>query len=186
MDSMKIGEKIRALRKEKNMTLQELSKTSGVALATLSRIENNHMTGTLESHMNICRALQITLPQLYSDIETEEKTIEFHPGIEPSDVYVHTNKSSFDILATKVLSRKMMPIMLKVDVGGQTNPEEAKPGTEKFVFVLKGRMEIKIGDKVYILNQGDSLYFDASLPHCCKNKGSVQVKCICVITPPAL
>ena len=64
---MHVGEIIHKLRKSKKMTLLELSNTSGVALATLSRMENGKMTGTLESHMNICKALEVNLPDLYKD-----------------------------------------------------------------------------------------------------------------------
>jgi phosphoribosylamine-glycine ligase len=55
------GEIIHGLRKEKKITLLELSEKSGVALATLSRIENGKMTGTLKSHMNICKTLEIDI-----------------------------------------------------------------------------------------------------------------------------
>lgn len=183
---MKIGEKIRSFRREKNMTLQELSKKSRVALATLSRIENNRMIGTLESHLNICRALQINLPRLYADIDTEEKKIDLHHELDTGDVYVHSPKASFDILTNKVLTKKMMPTMLKIEVGGRTNPEQTRSGTEKFLYLVKGKIELKIGDKSLVINEGDSLYFDASQPHFCKNISKVQVRCLCVITPPAL
>ena len=56
---MNIGSVIRNLRKSQGLTLLKLSEMSKVALATLSRIETGKMTGTLESHMQIARALEI-------------------------------------------------------------------------------------------------------------------------------
>ena len=61
---MKIGKRIRQLRKERNMTLEDLSKKCGVALATLSRMENDKMTGTLDSHNRICKALGASITEL--------------------------------------------------------------------------------------------------------------------------
>ena len=73
---MEVGSKIRMLRKEKNMTLEELSNESGVALATLSRIENNKMNGTMHSHLNICKALKVSISELYKELENEDKTVD--------------------------------------------------------------------------------------------------------------
>jgi transcriptional regulator with XRE-family HTH domain len=65
---MKLGDKIRQLRKEKKLTLEELSEASRVALATISRIESNKMTGTVESHYMLATALNLTLSDLYKDV----------------------------------------------------------------------------------------------------------------------
>lgn len=65
---MYIGEKIHQLRKKNKISLVELSKLSGVQIATISRIENKKMVGTLESHMNISKALGIDVTELYQDI----------------------------------------------------------------------------------------------------------------------
>lgn len=183
---MQIGKKIRELRKAEHLTLQELSKTSGVALATLSRIETGRMTGTLESHMNIAKALGISLVELYGNIVIEDKNIDIQSQKERSDVFVHSDKSSYEILTSKVLSKKMMPIMLKIEAGGKTPQEEARLGTEKFIYVIKGKVEAVISEKSYELDEGDSLYFDASLPHFYKNKTKTLAQFICVISPPTL
>src|SRR5882757_9175179 len=68
---MFIGSKMLALRKAKRMSLTELSQTSGVQLATLSRIENMKMVGTLESHIQIAKALGVDVTELYKDITRE-------------------------------------------------------------------------------------------------------------------
>ena len=65
---MYIGKRLHELRRAKGMSLSQLSQRSGVQIATLSRIEHLKMTGTLQSHMNIARALGVNLGQLYKDI----------------------------------------------------------------------------------------------------------------------
>ncbi|MBU2541837.1 MAG: XRE family transcriptional regulator [Candidatus Omnitrophica bacterium] len=183
---MQIGEKIRDLRKAKHLTLEALSQASRVAIATISRIENGKMMGTLDSHMAIAKALGLNLPQLYSDIEPEVKKVEFQSEGVRSDVFLHPDKASYEILTTSVLSKKMMPILLKIEIGGKTTLEQAKSGTEKFIFVISGSVEVEIESKKYILNNGDSLYFDGALPHFYKNIGKNETKIICVTTPPML
>lgn len=185
---MKIGKVIRELRKEKGVTLEELSKRSGVAVATLSRIETERMTGTLASHVQIARALGITLPDLYRHIEKEREVTaaELKPSRVRADVFVYDKGSSYEMLTKDVLKKKMMPIVLKVKGKATTHKEENPFGTEKFIYVLDGNMEAHIGESKYELRRGDSLYFDASVPHSFKNLGKTEVRCICIITPPAL
>ncbi|NQT07187.1 MAG: cupin domain-containing protein [Candidatus Omnitrophica bacterium] len=183
---MKIGGRVRQLRQESGLTLEELSNKSGIALASLSRMENDKMVGTLESHMKICKAIGITLSKLYTGLEREKKDIDLHKGKQDAEVFVHNKTSSSELLTSKVLDKKMMPIMLKIKPNGATTKEENKIGTEKFIYVLDGELEIEIGNEKYSLSKDDSLYFNASLPHTFRNTGKTEVRCICTATPPVL
>ena len=69
---MRIGEQVRKFREQKKLSLTELAHASGIQIATLSRIENNKMTGTLESHLAIAKAMGIELTDLYLNLQQEE------------------------------------------------------------------------------------------------------------------
>ena len=183
---MQIGKKIKELREERKMSLTELSQQSGIQLATLSRMEHLKMTGTLESHMKIAQAFGVSLPQLYSDIIKEENKIEVKTSKSSSEVFVHSKRSSYEILTAKILSRKMMPILLKIEPGGTTHQEQNQAGCEKFIFVLEGKIEAKIAGETYSLSKNNTLYFDASLEHKFINTGKALARVICVSTPVAL
>lgn len=183
---MKIGSIIRRFRLERKMTLVELSKASGVALATLSRIENGKMTGTLESHMSIAEAFGLTIPELYKDLAASRKTVELQSRKARTDVFIHDNRSSSEMLASDTLRKKMMPILITIRKGGTTHKEETKPGIEKFLYVLEGKIEAVLGDERYALAKGDTLYFDASIPHYLKNSDTAEARAIAVTAPPAL
>ena len=183
---MLIGKKIQELREERKMSLTELSQKSGVQLATLSRLENLKMTGTLESHLAIAKALEVSLPQLYNEVINEDKKIEVQTSRSPSDVFVHSKKSSYEILTPKVLSKKMMPILLKLEPGGKTHQEQNPIGCEKFIFVLVGKITVDIDGKSYALSKNNTLYFDASLEHKFMNAGKSLARVICVSSPVAL
>ncbi|MBL7069344.1 MAG: helix-turn-helix transcriptional regulator [Candidatus Omnitrophica bacterium] len=182
---MKIGSMIRQLRQDVGLTLEELSKKSGIALATLSRIENEKMTGTLDSHMMICKALGITLARLYSGIDDKAKDVDVKKDKEHTEVFVHKKKFIAEILTSKVLDKKMMPTLIKIEPDGETDKNENKLGSEKFIFVLQGEIEAKIDEEKHNLVVGDSIYFNASLPHNFKNIGAEEVQFICVEAPPS-
>jgi quercetin dioxygenase-like cupin family protein/DNA-binding Xre family transcriptional regulator len=181
---MRVGELIHSLRKERKMTLLELSTRSGVALATLSRMENGKMPGTLESHMNICKALQISLPNFYRDLEASTKTVDVQTKNTRTDVFVHDKKTTSEMLSPNVINKKMMSTMIRMARGGNTHKEETKPGVEKFIYVLDGKIEVTVGEGKYKLTRGDTLYFESSQAHYFKNVGSGDSRMICVTCPP--
>jgi len=179
-----IGKLINKLRKERKMTLVELANKSGVALATLSRVENGKMTGTLESHMKICDAFEITLPELYKNLYLPKKAVDLHNRKAAARVFVHDKKYSEEMLASKIPNKKMMPILIKISKGGKTHIEETKPGIEKFVYIAEGRIEASVGEEKYNLMRSDTLYFEAHTPHFFKNLSNHESRLLCVISPP--
>lgn len=183
---MHIGEIIHANRIERKLTLLELSQKSGVALATLSRIENGKMTGTLKSHMSISNALEISLPDLYKNLTSSKKQIEVEAKKAKTDVFVHDKDTSSEMLASKSLNKKMMPVIIRITAGGKTQKEEAKPGVERFLYILDGKIEAMVGDERYSLTKGDSLYFESSLPHHFANTGKSEARLLSVTCPPSL
>jgi transcriptional regulator with XRE-family HTH domain len=182
---MLIGDKLKEIRRMKKMTLTELSEKSGVQLATLSRIENKKMTGTIESHLAIAKALGIEVVELYNSIIRERKEIELS-GTKNSDVFTHNEKSSFEILTKNVLNKQMMPTLIRIEEGGTTQQEQESPNSEKFLFVLEGTIEALVDTKTYRLEKNHTLYFDASLTHKFKNAGRSVAKLLCISTPVSL
>lgn len=181
---MNIGPVIKKLRKEQNMTLVELADKSRVALATLSRMENGKMTGTLESHVRICDALGIPLPDLYKNLYPVKKALDIQKQKPRADVFIYDKKSSEEILASKILNKKMMPVLIKLKKNGKTRGEETRAGVEKFIYVINGKIEAGIGSERYELGRNDSLYFESNIPHYLKNTGKSEAQIISVVCPP--
>ena len=187
--SQSLGVRLRQLRRAQKVTLVELSRVTSVDAATISRIETGHMTGTLESHIKLATALGVKITDLYAGIE-EARTkegVSVQPASARTDVYVHqAGKHSIAMLTTDVLKKKLMPVLITIEPGGSTHKEEAKVGTERFLYVLEGELEARIGKDVHELKRGSTLYFDASIPHAFHNGGKRTAKCLSIITPPTL
>ena len=177
---MHVGTIINKFRKTKQMTLLELSQKSGVALATLSRIENGKMTGTLKSHISICEALDVSLTDLYESLPSSKKTLEVKAKGTDQKISVHDKKSSSIMLASNVQSKKMMPLLVTLSKGGHTNTEKDPHGVEKFIYVLDGKVEAAIGEEKFGLGSGDTIYFDSSVPHHFKNSGAGETRLVSI------
>ena len=182
---MYIGDKLQALRKNQHMTLSQLAERSGVQLATLSRIENKKMVGTLESHLNIAKALGVDITQLYANIR-EDSPEDAEKEKKLAETFVHNDKASMQILTNKLLTKKMMPSLIRLEPNGKTTPEENTPGTEKFIFILEGKIDVHVGPEVSSLSKNSSLYFEASRKHYFVNAGAKVAKMLCICTPVAL
>ena len=184
-----IGARLRSLRKTQRVTLVRLAQDAGVDIATISRIETGQMTGTLQSHLKLATALGVKLTDLYASIE-EARTKDAVSVQRPSqrgDVYLHhAGKASMMLLTTDVMKRKLMPMLITIEPGGSTHPEEARVGTERFLYLFEGALDVKVGEAVHRLPRGSSLYFDASIAHQLKNAGKRTARCLSIITPPAL
>ena len=181
-----LGEKIKALRKARKMTLVQVAKSTGIDQATLSRIENGKMTGTLDSHRLIADALGIRLPELYESVISQLNEAKDKIAKQKIETFSHSSGAVSELLTTGILQKKMMPVLLKIKSKGHTEVEEYPAPTERFVYLLKGDVEAMVGKESKRLKEGDSLYFDASLPHHFINRLKGESSILSVITPTSL
>jgi len=178
---LQIGTQIRKIRRSRKVSLTALANTSGVQLATLSRMENGKMTGTLQSHYQIAKALGIDIVDLYQGIQEETQ-----PELIDERVEVLTppnDKVTMEILSRQPSTKRMLPVLIRIEPGASTTLDKSDPGTEKFVFVVEGKVTVHIKEQAIALDRNSSLYFNAALPHSFDNTGNVPVKLLSMTTP---
>lgn len=181
---LELGEKIRRLRRQAGLTLKDLSRNSGVGLGTVSRMENGKGGNTVETHQRIAQALGLSLADLYQDTAPLGSAAALAEGRpEEAETFTYDAKASSILLATQVMSKHMLPQLLTLQPGGTTHTEQTKPGCERFVFVLGGRLEVRVGEQRYPLKKYGTLYFKASLPHALHNPGKETATCLSVTSP---
>lgn len=180
---LKIGSRIRELRKAKKITLVELSKHTGIAQATLSRIETGRMAGTVESHAKVAECLGLSLAELYAPLDRRYEEIS-HLKREIPRKAVHQSRNwQAELLTQEVTKKKITPLLLTFSGHSRTNQEQQERGVEKFVWVLEGEVEVCVDKENYSLKPGETLYFDASLPHSFANSKSRSAKVFVAISP---
>ncbi len=187
ISGMNFGQRIRSLRKENGLSLEQLSSKSGVALATLSRIENGKGSGTFRTHQRIAEALRIPLTEMYKDIEeSEPDTLSIESGSEEAETFMYDEKASAILLAKQVSTKQMLPQLIVLQEGGKTSVEQYPAGTERWLFVLEGTVEVSVAGKIHPLTTGNTLYFKGSLAHQLTNVGDVVAKIVSVTSPVVL
>lgn len=178
-----LGQRIRKLRKNKSITLVEMAAKTGVAQATLSRIETGSMTGTVESHEKIAEVLGIGLAELYSGVDRRYEEIEHGDNSKPRPVTHQTNAFRFELLTQESSQKKITPMLITIQGEQQVPEERNERGVEKFYFVLEGSVRVVLEKESFDLKEQETLYFDASLPHKIINPGQGRAKILAAVSP---
>lgn len=178
-----LGQRIRTIRKEKNLTLVEISQKTGVAQATLSRIETGTMIGTVECHEKIAESLGIGLAELYTGIDSRYDEVAHLSQKDTRTVTHHSKDVTLELLTQESSRKKITPLLLTLQGGGETTKEANERGVEKFVWVLDGTVKVKLDGQETVLKSQETLYFDASLPHQFANEGQKTAKVFIAVSP---
>lgn len=182
MIAAELGTRIRSLRRQKKITLIELSKMTGVAQATLSRMETGLMVGTVKSHQKIAETLGISLGQLYGGIDTRYERIKYQTAAEARKISVKTDQMKCELLTHEISKKKITPMLITLNGHGKSGVEQLERGVEKLLFILEGTITALLDQKEYVLNPNDTLYFDASIPHRLSNPAGKQAKIFCAVS----
>jgi len=181
-----LGQRIRALRKAKGVTLIELSETTGVAQASLSRIETGTMTGTVESHEKIAEALGVGLAELYTGVDGRYEQLSYLTHNQDRKVTQQSQGVRIELLTQDSSKKKITPLLVTLAGGKKTELSHQERGVEKFLLVLEGEVKVKVEKETYTLAENETLYFDASLPHQIINAGSHGAKVFLAVSPSKL
>ena len=178
-----LGARIRNLRRQKKITLIELSKITGIAQATLSRMETGLMLGTVKSHQKIAETLGISLGQLYEGMDTRHERVKHQAASSERKIFAKTDQMRCELLTQEISKKKITPLLITLNAHGKSGIEQLERGVEKLVFVLDGTIAVHLEGKEYVLNPYDTLYFDGSIAHQLVNSRNKQARIFCAVSP---
>ena len=176
-----LGERIRNLRVERDLTLAALSAQSQISVGMLSHIERGKTSPSLKLLDRLRVALGVPLASFFEahdDRSVEEGTIT-RAG----------HRSTLSFSKTGLTKELMSPpghselemLMLSIEVGGSSGPDPWRRNGEKAGYVMNGRFELQIGEQVHVLEPGDAFQFDSRQPHMFRNLADCETKVIWII-----
>ncbi|HCW52833.1 XRE family transcriptional regulator [Clostridium sp. SM-530-WT-3G] len=178
---MQIGEKIRVLRMEKQLTQEELANRCELSKGFISQVENDLTSPSIATLIDILEILGTNLPDFFSDSKEEKVTYTKDDMFEKDDDEL---KYSLMWLIPNAQKNEMEPIMITLQPGGQYIEEEPHEG-EEFGYVLSGSIILHLGKKKYKVKKGESFYYKAKVNHYIANAGKTPAKVIWISTPPS-
>ena len=166
-----IGEKIAALRTEREMTINELAENTGLSTEQIKRIEDNIDIPSLAPLIKIARALGVRLGTFLDDQDNTsgpvvcrkreaEDTISFSNNASDARHHMH-----YHSLSRSKTDRHMEPFIIDIEQNEDKDFHLSAHEGEEFIMVMKGTLEINYGKNTYVLEAGDSIYYDSIVPH---------------------
>jgi len=192
MESNKIiGGKIKSIRESRNLTIDELAERSGVNKIQVERIEDNLEIPSLAPLIKIARALGVRLGTFLDD-QTELGPVVSRAEVSRGQNAIRfTNESTdarkhmeYHSLSQDKAGRHMEPFLIDIDPSGEDTFTLSSHEGEEFIFVLEGIIEVSYGKQHYILEEGDSIYYDSIVAHHVHSYNNTSAKILGVVYTP--
>jgi len=186
--SINVGEKVKNLRESKNITRETLSERSGLSIDQIISIEENANLPSLSPLIKIARAMGVRLGTFLDDNEElgpvvsrkTEKTESISFSNNASELRKHMDYYS---LSKAKSGRHMEPFIIDILASEATFALSSHEG-EEFIYVLEGTIEINYGKDTYVLEPGDSIYYDSIVAHHVHAYSNTPAKILAVVYTP--
>ena len=178
----RIGLHIKQLRNRRKLTVRELASRSGVSHATISLIERDRTSPSLDTLSAMLDALGTTLVGFFEDVP---QSVPYSPFYN-SDALIEIGDAgavSYRMLGMNHPNRHILMLYESYQVDADTGAPFSHKAQEAG-FVLSGELEVTVGDDTRVLGRGDGYYFDSQLPHRFRNVGKTPAEIISAVTPP--
>lgn len=168
-EEIKVGESIRATREERGLSLKDLADLTGFSAALLSQMENHLVSPSLGTIITISRALKLPLGhffgkasgQPYSIVRKDERKKVSRFASKEGVNYGY----SYESLGYDKKNRHMEPFLVTLEPATVKTQTLSTHEGEEFIYVLEGDMEVILGKHTDLLQPGDSIYYDSTIPH---------------------
>ncbi|MCH7675188.1 cupin domain-containing protein [candidate division KSB1 bacterium] len=177
-----VGKKIKSLRGENSLTLKELSCKSGVSTTQISEIERNLTSPTIVTLMKLISALGKET-SIFFEQDSHQKVSMVRQD-ERSLIVDQKNQVFIESLTKGIIDSKLKVIIARPKPGQENIPQGYEHAGEELIFVFKGKIQVTLDGKPYILEEGDSIHFRCEMNHKIKNITDSEVELLSISTPP--
>lgn len=167
LQPLDLGERIKSIRTQMGLTLEEASQRSGLARSTLSKIENSQISPTFQALQKLASGLDMAIPQIFEPPQQtlasgrRDITLKNKGKPHPTPTYEH------ELLATEISNKKMVPFKSRIRARHfDTYKDWIRHDGEEFLLVLSGEVDFysEFYEPVHLV-EGDSVYYDAQMGH---------------------
>jgi transcriptional regulator with XRE-family HTH domain len=184
-----VGSRIKSLRESKSITAEQVAERSGLTLDQLEIIESDKNLPSLSPLIKISRALGVRLGTFLDDSDNlgpvvcrkdnQPKGVSFSTDTAGSHNYLN-----FFALAQSKAGRHMEPFLIDIDSASDSDYQLSSHEGEEFIYVLEGVVEITYGKNTFVVNAGESIYYDSIVEHNVHAANQSTAKILAVVYTP--
>jgi transcriptional regulator with XRE-family HTH domain len=164
-----VGEHVRAFREAQGLTVQQFAERTGFSAALLSQLENRMTSPSLGMRVKIANAFGTTVSSFiggkeereFSIVRKEDRTTVSRVGLKEGGKSSYTYES----LGAGKAGRKMEPFLVRLQPLSEPATARSSHDGEEFLYVLSGRVVVVLGTLSDVLEEGDSIYYNSTIPH---------------------
>ncbi len=176
----RLGKRVKALRRERGLTLVQLGQRVSLSASYLSQIERGVTMPSLSRLTAIAEALGVGVGDFFEDDVSA-------PGLVRSNQGKKLKRESgiiVELLAADLPDRKLQPYCIVCPPGASSKGWSTVHPGEEAGFVLKGRLTVTVGEETFVLEAGDSIHYQTLQPHSWRNESDEECVVVWVASPP--
>lgn len=175
-----VGRRLHTLRAEKGLSLRAMAERSGLNINTLSLVEHGKCSPSVSTLQQIARALDVPIG-VFFEVEPSTQSVVFTPADQRPEVTFNT--ACMQNLAQNLAGNTIQPFVVKLQPGAGSGEQWIVHTGHEFVYCLTGTVDYQVGEERFLLTPGDSLVFEAHLPHRWKNEGLDETRILLLLCP---
>jgi transcriptional regulator with XRE-family HTH domain len=179
-DQVNVGERIRQLRRDGGLSIRTLAELSALNVNTLSLIENNKASPSVSTLQQIAVALQVPIAAFFERKSPKRNLVFQKAGQRPRADFSY---GMLEDLGAGLTLRGGQPLLVALQPGADSGQTPIVHTGFEFVYCLEGALSYIIEEKAYLLMPGDSLIFEAHLPHRWGNTGLTATRSLLILCP---
>jgi transcriptional regulator with XRE-family HTH domain len=178
---MNIGQKIKELRIQKSLTQEELADRAELSKGFISQLERDLTSPSIATLVDILQCLGTNLEEFFSGTSSEQVVFKKTDYFEKYDGEL---KNLVKWIIPNAQKNMMEPILLTLDPGGSTYPDNPHEG-EEFGYIISGSIILHIGNRSFKAKKGESFYFIANKQHYITTSEKSGASLLWISTPPS-
>ncbi|MBN2549013.1 MAG: cupin domain-containing protein [Anaerolineales bacterium] len=160
-----LGLRLRSLRDQRGLSLRALAERCGLSINAISQIERSENSPTVSSLHRLATALNVPITDFFQE-EARHTSVFVKRDL---GLHTHSNGVEMESLGIGLFNQKLEPFRIIIQPGVGNMEDPISHSGEEFIHCLQGEVEYRVGDHSFLLEQGDSLLFDASQHHSYRN-----------------
>ena len=179
-DEIDVGRRLRELRISRGLSLRALAEHSGLNVNTLSLIENRRTSPSVSTLQQLAQTLQVPISAFFETDHGNKLVVHQKAGIRPRAAFTH---GSIEDLGAGMPRFGAEPFIVTLAPNADSGKNPIVHTGREFIYCLEGYIAYSVDSETFLLEPGDSLLFEAYLPHRWKNLGATPSRNLLVLSP---
>jgi transcriptional regulator with XRE-family HTH domain len=177
---LKIGERLKRLRLANSLTQEELASRADLTKGYISQLENDSTSPSIATLKDIIDVFGVNMQEFFSESIDEDIVYGKDSRVQATN---DDERIKVELLVPGAQNREMDPVLVTLEPGEEMDEQPFHEG-EEFGFILLGKIQLRLDDRLYTVKKDECFYFSSDKKHSVKNIGRGQARILWVVTPP--